>query len=145
MELTGRLTKDAVIQSVNDEKQVVNFTIAINEYYKPKDATEGKQTTLYVSCGYWQNTAVATRLLKGAVVEVEGIMYIRVYAGRDGEPKAATNFRCRHIKVFGVTAKRETTGQGEQVEGANGETGKLPLQQPEHIAAITEPMDDMPF
>ena len=43
MELTGRITADAVIRTVKEEKQVVSFSIAINEYYKPKGATEGKE------------------------------------------------------------------------------------------------------
>ena len=138
MELTGRVTGDAVVKTLQDEKQVVNFSIAINEYYKPKEATESKQITIYVACSYWQNTAVVRRLLKGAVVAVEGTMYIKMYTGRDGEPKAATNFRCRRINVFGVTAKREPTG-GKEEEGETT-VGKI-----ENIAAITEPMEDMPF
>ncbi len=137
MELTGRITADAVIKTVKEEKQVVNFSIAINEYYKPKGATEAKEITLYVGCSYWQNTAVAKRLLKGAVVEVEGVMNIRVFTGRDGEPKAAANLRCRHIKVFGVTAKRETTGADKKEETGMGKI--------ETIVPITEPMEDMPF
>lgn len=80
---------------------------------------------------------MAKRLLKGAVVEVEGVMNIRVYVSKDGETKAAAKLRCRHIKVFGVTAKREITGGEEKEETAKGKI--------ENIAAITEPMDDIPF
>ena len=39
MEITGRLTADAVVQKVNSEKQVVNFSIAINDNYKPNGIT----------------------------------------------------------------------------------------------------------
>ncbi len=140
MELTGRVTRDAVIKTMNDEKEVVNFSIAINEYHKPKGAKEAKQITLYVGCNYWQNTAVAKRLVKGAVVEVEGILRIRVYVSKDGETKAAANLRCRHLKVFGVTAKREASEQREESEEPPAAKDKI-----ETIAAITEPMEDVPF
>lgn len=48
MEITGRVTADASVQKVNNDKQVVNFSIAINDNYKPKGSTEVKEvTTLY--------------------------------------------------------------------------------------------------
>ena len=138
MELTGRVTADAVIKTVNDGKEVVNFSIAVNEYYKPKGATERKQITLFVECSYWQHTGVAKRLLKGAVVEVEGTMTMRVYSGKDGELKVAANFHCRRVKVFGTTTRREAISGTE--DGKETAVDKI-----ETIAAITEPMEDMPF
>jgi len=134
MELTGRLTANAVIKTLPDEKQVVNFSIAINDYYKPKGATEGKEFTLYVSCSYWNNTGVAAKLLKGTIVEVSGRMYIRVYNGANNEPKAALNFHCNSIKVHG----------GAKKEAANNEVAKgaAPI---ESMAAIAASDDDIPF
>ncbi|MDQ2753494.1 MAG: single-stranded DNA-binding protein [Bacteroidota bacterium] len=119
MELTGRVTKDAVIKTLPDERQVVDFSIAINEYHKPKGAAERKQKTFYAQCAYWQNTSIAKYLLKGAVVQVEGRMDFKVYAGKDGEPKVAANFHCRRVQVFGVMVKKEMTGEAEEV--ANNE------------------------
>lgn len=50
MVLIGRITKDAVIKKLKDERQVVNFSIAINDYYKPKGAAEGVTITTYYNC-----------------------------------------------------------------------------------------------
>ena len=36
MVLIGRLTKDAVVSQLKDDRQVVNFTLAVNDGYKPK-------------------------------------------------------------------------------------------------------------
>jgi single-strand DNA-binding protein len=135
MELTGRLTGDAVIKTLPDERQVVNFSIAINDYYKSKGASEVKEFTLYVSCSYWKSTGVAAKLLKGTVVEVTGRMYIRAYIGTDNEPKASLNLHCNSIKVHGLTSKK----QYENMEKAEQET---PV---ESIAVQTEPDDDIPF
>lgn len=43
MGLIGRLTKDAVVAQLKDERQVVNFTIACNDSYKPKGNDSGWQ------------------------------------------------------------------------------------------------------
>ncbi len=136
MELTGRVTADAVISTTKSGKEVVEFSIAINDYYKPKGATEGVQVTQYVECSYWISTGVASRLLKGAVAEVSGRISVQPYIGKDGTAKASLNMHCYNIKVHGgnSTSKAKETGAG---------TGGKPVI--ENIAAITEPMDDMPF
>ena len=46
MELVGRITKDAVINQLKDERKVVNFSIAVNDYYKPKNSEEGERLPL---------------------------------------------------------------------------------------------------
>ena len=68
MEITGRVTADASVQKVNNDKQVVNFSIAINDNYKPKGSTEVKEVTTYINCSYWLNTATAQWLKKGTLV-----------------------------------------------------------------------------
>lgn len=45
MEITGRVTADASVQKANNGKQVVNFSIVINDNYKPKDSTEVKRSS----------------------------------------------------------------------------------------------------
>ncbi len=46
MELVGRIIKDAVVNQLKDERNVVNFSIAVNDYYKPKNS-EGVNVTTY--------------------------------------------------------------------------------------------------
>ncbi|MGN6210977.1 single-stranded DNA-binding protein [Parafilimonas sp.] len=42
--LVGRLTKNAEVRTTNNDKQVVNFSIAVNDNYKTKGtAKQGKQ------------------------------------------------------------------------------------------------------
>ena len=136
MELTGRLTGDAVIKTLPDERQVVNFSIAINDYYKSKGASEGKEFTLYVSCSYWRSTGVAAKLIKGTIVEVSGRMYIRAYIGTDNEPKASLNLHCNSIKVHGLTSKKQMV----EKEEVKQETA---IENITAIAASTD--EEMPF
>lgn len=138
MELTGRLTGDAVIKTLPDERQVVNFSIAINDYVKRKEEKEGKEFTLYVSCGYWKSIGVASKLLKGTIVEVSGRMYVRAYLGTDNEPKASLNIHCNSIKMHGSRGVNSSSSP-DVMEPSTGET------QIENIVAITEPAEDLPF
>ncbi|KDN55712.1 single-stranded DNA-binding protein [Flavobacterium seoulense] len=64
MEITGRLTADASVHKVNENKEVVNFSIAINESYKPKGSTEIKEIVTYINCSYWLNSKTAQWLKK---------------------------------------------------------------------------------
>jgi single-strand DNA-binding protein len=49
MVLIGRLTKDAVVTQLKDERKVVNFTLVVNDYYKPKNSDKGVTVTTYVN------------------------------------------------------------------------------------------------
>lgn len=138
MELTGRLTKDAVVKKLPDERQVVNFSIAINDYVKRKGEAEGREYTLYLSCGYWKSAAIASRLVKGAIVEVSGRMYLRTYNGIDSEPKASLHLHCNTIKVHSSKGSKEPDSSGKVDE-------QLHKTKIKNISAITEPAEDLPF
>lgn len=58
MNIIGRLTSDARVQSLSNEKQVVNFSVAVNDNYRNKDGETIQQTT-YFDCSYWLGIKVA--------------------------------------------------------------------------------------
>ncbi len=126
MVLVGRITKDAVVNQLKDERQVVNFTIAINDYYKPKNG-EGKNIATFINCSYWMNTKLAERITKGALVEATGRIYANAYMGKDGELKASLNCHINSIKLHSASKGTKTT---ELALNAND---------------IIEPLDDLPF
>ena len=68
MELVGRLTADAKVSTVKDERKVVNFSIAINDSYKPKGSEMVTKITTFVNCSYWINPAIAEHLTKSTLV-----------------------------------------------------------------------------
>ncbi|WP_347053614.1 single-stranded DNA-binding protein [Flavobacterium olei] len=100
MEIIGRLTKDAVVAKVNAEKQVVNFSIAINDSYKPKNSTEVKKIVTYIDCSYWLSTGVAQYLKKGTAVELFGRIGLNVYIGNDSEAHGNLTFHTSNIKII---------------------------------------------
>jgi len=137
MELTGRLTANAVVSTLKDERQVVNFTLAINHYYKPKGAAETKQITQFVRCSYWISTAVAAKLLKGAVVEISGRIYATAYVDTDGKPKASLNVHCNHIKMHSMVTKKYVVDEQKFVAEI--------IHQPANGADVKTPENDIPF
>ncbi|MBA5793490.1 single-stranded DNA-binding protein [Flavobacterium sp. xlx-214] len=98
MNIIGRLTKNAEVRTLSNEKQVVNFSIATNEYFKNKLGERVEQTT-YFDCSYWISTRVASLLTKGTLVELIGRVSTRAWVNKDGEARAGLNFHTSQIKL----------------------------------------------
>lgn len=126
MEMTGRVTADAKVTQTKSGKNVTNFTIAINDRYKTKDG-ELKEVVSFINCSYWIASKVAEVLRKGAIVEVNGRISASAYMGRDGQPKASLDFHVNSIKVHQFAKKEQAASS-------------VPA-----AAAVTEPVDDLPF
>jgi single-strand DNA-binding protein len=124
MEIIGRLTANAITKELASGKTVVSFSIAINDSYKPKGATEVKKITTFVDCSYWINPGVAVFLKKGSIVQLSGSISARAYKNMDGEPKASLSFHVNSIKLHGGNKKNEV------------------LQEPIPVRETTE---DLPF
>lgn len=116
MEITGRVTADASVQKVNNDKQVVNFSIAINDNYKPKGSTEVKEVVTYINCSYWLNTATAQWLKKGTLVQLFGRIGMNVYNNSEGMAVGTLTFHTNNIKILVFPKKAETTGTNSAVK-----------------------------
>ncbi|MBL7738488.1 MAG: single-stranded DNA-binding protein [Chitinophagaceae bacterium] len=99
MVIIGRLTKDAVVNHLKDERKVAHFTVAINDFYKPKGQEQGVTVTNYYSCSYWINPPLAEKLKKGALVELSGRIGVNAYTNMQGEAKASLTFHVNDIKI----------------------------------------------
>ncbi|MCD0472322.1 single-stranded DNA-binding protein [Flavobacterium sp. JAS] len=111
MEITGRLTKDATVHKITDDKQVVNFSIAINDSYKPKGSSEYKEVVTYIDCSYWLNPKSANWLRKGALVQLFGRIGLSVYLSSDGKALGSLTFHTSNLKIL-VFAKKEQNHPG---------------------------------
>lgn len=120
MEITGRLTTDAVVNETKENGKVVNFTIAINDTYKKYGADEVKKVTTFVNCSYWLNAGIATALTKGMLVELFGRIGVKAWKTTEGEPRATLTFHVNSIKLLGKakmangSAEDVTTRQKEE-------------------------------
>ena len=99
MLIIGRITKDAVVNQTKTERQVVSFSIAVNDWYKSKGSEQPVKTTTFFNCSYWRSAAITERLKKGAVVELFGRVSVNIYTNAQGETKGALNFHVNSIKI----------------------------------------------
>nr|WP_315200606.1 single-stranded DNA-binding protein [uncultured Flavobacterium sp.] len=130
MEITGRITKDAALVKISAEKQVVNFSIAINDSYKPKNAAQLKEIVTYVDCSYWLAPKTAEWLKKGALVQLFGRIGLSVYNSADGRALGSLTFHVNSLKIL-VFAKKTEAVQNT----ASPKTQQKSSQDP----------DDLPF
>jgi single-strand DNA-binding protein len=119
MTIVGRITKDAVVNSLKDDRKVVNFSIAINESYKPKGGERTKVTT-YCNCSYWLCEKMAENLKKGTLLEVTGRIYVSAFVGTDGTAKASLNCHVNNIKIH--TWPKEVEVIGKAVSDSEDDT-----------------------
>lgn len=130
MNIIGRLTKNAEVRTVSQDKQVVNFSVATNDSYKNKEGERIKQTT-YFECAYWISTSVAKILTKGTLVELSGRVYARAWQGSDGQSRAGLNFHTSQIKLYGGGEKTQTVEATKTTKNDNmakaGEDDDLPF------------------
>ena len=110
MEITGRITKDATVHKISNDKQVVNFSIVINDSYKPKGSSEYKEIVTYIDCSYWLNSKSADYLKKGALVQLFGRIGLNIYTSSDGKALGSLTFHTNNLKIL-VFAKKVQTLQ----------------------------------
>ena len=108
MNIIGRLTRDAEVRNLSNEKKVVNFSIATNDNYRNKLGERIEQTT-YFECAYWISPKVADFLTKGTLIELSGRLYTSALLGKDGEPHAGLNFHTSQIKIHSSGKKNDNT------------------------------------
>ena len=109
MEMTARLTGDAKISTLKNDKQVVNFSVALNDSYKTKSSSEPKKLVTYVQCDYWVNTNIAKFLTKGTLIELQGRIGVNAYNSIDGEARARLTFHVNSIKFHGSSGVKNET------------------------------------
>ncbi len=119
MVLIGRLTKDAVVAQLKDERKVVNFTLAVNDYYKPKNSDKGVSITTFVNCAYWISPAIAERLKKGNLIEITGRLAVNAYKDMQGEARGTLNCHVDSIKVHQQLKKDAAKNQVVKAESVD--------------------------
>lgn len=108
MEISGRITKDAVTAKVSNDREVVNFSIAVNDSYRPKGSSELKKIVTYIDCSYWMSAKMAQWLKKGTMVELFGRIGLNVYTNAEGKALGSLTFHTSNIKIL-VFPKTENT------------------------------------
>jgi len=120
MTIIGRVTRDAEVRSLSNNKQVVNFSVAVNHSYKAKNGDKVTQTEFF-DCAYWFATGIAQYLTKGSIVELTGRVSARAWMGSNGEPKAGLNFNTNEITLHGSNGKAVSDAHAQQTHAQQGD------------------------
>ncbi|MBN8877702.1 MAG: single-stranded DNA-binding protein [Sphingobacteriales bacterium] len=100
MEIVGRVTANATVNKVKSDRQVVNFSVAVNDRYKPKEGEPVERTTFF-NCSYWISSGIAEYLTKGTLVQLNGCISVNAWKNMEGEAKASLNLHVNSIKLHG--------------------------------------------
>jgi len=138
MEITGRLTADAVVRTVSGGRKVTGFSIAINDTYR--SGGEQKKVTTFIDCSYWLNTGIAEYLKKGGWVQLYGRIGVNAYLSGSDEAKASLTFHTSEIKLLGSASKNENSSPAS--ETTQQETPKAAEITANKFEGID---DDLPF
>lgn len=130
MEITGRIVKDASVVKIKENREVVNFSIAVNDSYKPKGSNEVKKMVTYIDCSYWLSAGLAEWLKKGTLVQLFGRIGLNVYIGNDAQAHGALTFHTSDIKIL-------VFAQADNNKPANTPTPKK--------QNVSDDPDDLPF
>lgn len=141
MEIVGRLTADATVNTLKDERKVVNFSVAVNDSYRPKGNEQPVKVATYFNCSYWMNAAIAEHLTKGTLVELYGRISANAWTNAEGEAKASLNFHVNSIKLHGKPKGADNNNE-TPVTPVNGKKKKAAKPA---AGEVTEPLEDLPF
>ncbi|CAH0278532.1 Single-stranded DNA-binding protein [Pedobacter sp. Bi27] len=130
MEITGRLTADAVTRMVSGDRKVTGFRLVVNDSYM--SGGEKKEVATFVECSYWLGTGIAPYLKKGGVVQVCGRIGVNAWISNDGEAKASITMHVSDIKMFSASAPASATAPTSgsrplMVVDKGDENGDLPF------------------
>lgn len=134
MQIIGRVTKDAQVNTTKSGKNVVTFNVAVNDYYRKKGSNDPVQVTNYYRCSYWLNADAAKRLKKGVLVELEGRIGIETYLNKNGQPSGTLTLNASRYKVHTKT------------QDVNSDTSSyMPMTAQSEFQVASVGADDLPF
>ena len=127
MEIVDRLTQDAKLEMLQDERKVLHFSLAVNDSYRPK-GRDRVQLTNFFNCSYWRHPNLAEHLKKGTLAEISGRVGVNAWVDSNGEARASLTFHVNSIKLHGRSLREEAPVTSSNVtDQVNEERENLPF------------------
>ena len=146
LNLTGRLTRDAVAGATNSGRGYIAFTVAVNRDYKNADGTV---TADFIGVMVSRPTLEAAQkfaayLKKGTAVEVTGSVRSKMTDNPDGTKTTVLNVVADdvHFALNNVSQNNASTTPANTV--AKPTTKTTPTPAPSNVA-VEVADDDLPF
>jgi single-strand DNA-binding protein len=112
--LIGRLGKDAETKFTTTGISISKFTLATNRNTKDQQSGEWKELTDWHNISVWKTDNVASYLVKGTRIYVEGRLETRSYEDKEGQKKYFTEVICdaQNLMLLGGGARGDAPPEG---------------------------------
>lgn len=132
--LVGNLGRDPEVRFTQDNKKIVNMSIATSESWKDRNTGERKEKTEWHRVVIFSDglANIAEKYLrKGSKVYIEGQLQTRKWQGQDGQDKYTTEialqgFNCAMTMLDGPGGSGGSGGGGGYDSGPSGGPGAGP-------------------
>lgn len=149
--VVGNLTADPELRYTQNGLAVANFTIASTPRVFDRQANEWKDgDPLFLRCSVWREFAehVASSLVKGSRVIVQGRLKMRRYETESGEKRTSTELEVEEIGPslrYATAQLTRTSGQGKGQTSGTASSGQNEQQrgwyQPDQQPSSDQPAD----
>lgn len=112
--ITGRLTRQAKVKETKSGKKVTEFTVVLNDSYRPKDQDERVQLSTFYECSYWGSPKVAPYLKKGTIVTLSGRIGASAWISKEGKAVATLTCTVFNIKILASPIKEHAASKAEK-------------------------------
>lgn len=101
VQLIGNLGQDPELKELDDNKKVVNFSIATNETFKNTQGDKETKTQWH-NVVAWNKTAeiISKYASKGSQLAIEGKLISRSYDDKEGNKKYITEVLCHEVLLL---------------------------------------------
>lgn len=132
--ITGRLTRDVELRSLDSGANVANFGVAVERNYVSRDTNERQADFFNVVA--WRGTAdfVAKYFKKGDMIAIDGSLQSRQYTDKDGNNRTAIDIVADNISFCGG----KNSGAGSS--GVHNSNDNVTAD-----SVVDDGADDLPF
>lgn len=132
--ITGRLTRDVELRSLDSGTNMANFGVAVERNYVSRDTNERQADFFNVVA--WRGTAdfVAKYFKKGDMIAIDGSLQSRQYTDKDGNNRTAIDIVANNISFCGG----KNSGAGNS--GVHNSNDNVTAD-----SVVDDGADDLPF
>jgi single-strand DNA-binding protein len=131
--LEGNLTRDVLLKTTHNGSQVINFSIAVNRYYKPKNSDTFVKEVSYFDIESWFKFDQLDKLTKGQGVRVVGRLRQDRWEDSDKKMQSKVKIVAETIELRKMMYNNDPTVQM-----------KMPIEETP-VANQSDNYDDIPF
>ena len=136
--LIGRVTRDPEMRYTPSGAGVLNFSVAVDEFWTDKTSGEKKKNTSFLNVSLWGKGAEfhAKTLKKGIAVLVQGSLRSRTWESKGGEKHYAVDVQGQRVSTLEWESEK---GDGQSAPAGDPGAGEPEDKLPE------EELDQIPF